>query len=124
MRRLHLQAAIVVLRQQGEQAIVRMFANTPPFCGVGRRIVEDAEQHGGLRGVGPAEVLRIETEAERDAFHDARGRSFRPASMKAVTAVFSSGTADGNRFAAMQRQTGPHARIVRAPALRRNRRLP
>src|SRR3546814_8382695 len=79
LRRLHLQAAVRVLGQQREQAVVAVLADAPVLLTIARRrrggIAEDAEQHRRLGGVVRLEVVGLQPEAERDALQQVFSRA-------------------------------------------------
>lgn len=71
IHRSHLQSTEVVLRQQRQQAVVGVFADTPRAGAVGaRRAVEDAEQYGRVAGEVPLEPVGRQPEPQRQPAHD------------------------------------------------------
>lgn len=58
------------VKAQREQSVVGVFAYAPlAVDGLGRRIVEHAEQHGRIARVSAVEVVRVEPKAQRHAAH-------------------------------------------------------
>ena len=62
-----LQAAAVVLGEQGQQPVVGVLADAPAAeTRRGRRVAEDPEQDGRVRGVPVGEVPSVQAQAQRD----------------------------------------------------------
>jgi hypothetical protein len=68
---MHLQAADVVLPQNGEQPVVGVLAHAPLHVIAGRRprgVIEKAKQHQRVGGIAVMKVAGRQAQAERDAF--------------------------------------------------------
>ncbi|HZR51506.1 MAG TPA: hypothetical protein VFB06_18580 [Streptosporangiaceae bacterium] len=111
-RRGDLEAPAVVLGEQGKQPVVGVLAHSPARVPRRRgRVVEDAEQHGRIRGVSRGEVPGVEPQAQRDL-----GQHRLTEAGELVQVRQHQGAQPGNlpreQVAAVQRQACHHARVV------------
>lgn len=107
----HLQAAVLVLRQQGQQAVVGVFADTPFFVRRRGRIFEHAKEQRWVGGIGAAEIVRVEIERARDALHEGVGAA-RGFIHKTQHGGLQRGQVGWKLIASVQRQASADARIV------------
>ena len=99
----HLQAAVLVLGQQGQEAVVGMFADAPA-ARFGGRIAEDAEQHRRTGQENLGEVIGRQAQGQGDPAQDRLGRAHRSRHVGL------------NSRAQRRRAGGPEVRPVHRPA--------
>jgi hypothetical protein len=112
LRRGDLQAAAVVLGEQRQQPVVGVLAD-PPAGSLRRRrrVAEDPEQDGRIRGVPVREVPGVEAEAQR---HPRQHRLAEAGQRVQVRQhdLPQQGDLAREQVAAVQRQAGQHPRVV------------
>ena len=111
-RRDDLQAAAVILGEQGHQPVVGVLAH-PPVPGLRRRrrVVEDPEQDGRVRGVPGGEVPGVQAQAQRHPGQHGLAQAGQRVDVGQHQRA-QPGDLPREQVAAVQREPGQHPRII------------